>query len=127
MRRVREARRVGRTVVLRLRFHDYARATRSHTLGRPTARTQTVLDVARSLLAATQPLIEERGLTLIGVALTNLADDRPLQLELPLAGAETTTLDATLDEIKQRFGSSAVTRAVLLHRTPDLAIPLLSD
>jgi len=127
MRRVREARRVGRTVVLRLRFQDYARATRSHTLARPTARTQTVLEVARSLLAATQPLIEERGLTLIGVSLTNLADNRPLQLELPLVGAESTTLDTTLDEIKQRYGSTAVTRAVLLHRTPDLTIPLLSD
>jgi DNA polymerase-4 len=127
MRRVREARRVGRTVVVRLRFHDYARATRSHTLARPTARTETVLDVARSLVAANQALIEERGLTLIGVALTNLADDRPLQLELPLVGAESTTLDVTLDEIKQRFGSTAVTRAVLLHRRPDLTIPLLSD
>ncbi len=127
MRRVREARRVGRTVVLRLRFDDYARATRSHTLARPTARTQTVLEVARALLAAAQPLIEERGLTLIGVALTNLADDRPLQLELPLPGAESTALDATLDEIKHRFGSAAVTRAVLLDRAPDLTMPLLSD
>jgi len=127
MRRVREARRVGRTVVLRLRFDDYARATRSHTLMRSTARTETVLDVARSLLAAAQPLIEERGLTLVGVALTNLADDRPLQLELPLPGAESTALDATLDEIKHRFGSTAVMRAVLLDRAPDLTMPMLSD
>ena len=37
-RRLRASRRVGRTVVLRLRFADFSRATRSHTLRHPTAR-----------------------------------------------------------------------------------------
>ncbi len=127
MRRVRAARRVGRTVVLRLRFDDYGRATRAHTIARPTASTRTVLEVARALLAAAQPLIDERGLTLIGVAVTNLTDDLPRQLELPLTQESDDTLDATLDEIRERFGSQAVTRAVLLQRTPDLAIPLMPD
>src|SRR5207249_4393395 len=66
-RRLRAARRVGRTVVLRLRFGDYTRATRSHTLRHPTAQTRTILDAARSLLATAHPLIERRGLTLIGI------------------------------------------------------------
>jgi len=127
MRRVRAARRVGRTVVLRLRFDDYGRATRSHTIMQPTAGTRTVLDVARALLAAAQPVIEERGLTLIGVALTNLTDDLPRQLELAFAAEEADALDATLDEIKDRFGSRAVTRAVLLQRAPEIAMPLLPD
>jgi DNA polymerase-4 len=126
MRRVRGAHRVGRTVVLRLRFADYTRATRSHTMHRPTARTTTVLAVARALVAASQPLIEERGLTLIGVALTNLVDDRPFQLELPFVPDESAQLDAAVDEIRERFGSAAVTRAVLLGRN-DLAMPLLPD
>ena len=39
-RRLRAAERVGRTVVLRLRFDDYTRATRSHTLAQPTAETR---------------------------------------------------------------------------------------
>jgi DNA polymerase IV len=126
MRRVREARRVGRTVVLRLRFDDFSRATRSHTLTRPTARTRTVLEVARGLLAASEPLVAERGLTLVGVALTNLRDDLPFQLELPFVPDESAPLDAALDEIKERFGPAAVTRAVLLGRD-DLTMPLLPD
>src|SRR3954452_19712263 len=64
MRRVRRAHRVGRTIVLRLRFDDYSRATRSHTIARATASTRTVLDVSRTLLASAQPIVEQRGLTL---------------------------------------------------------------
>jgi len=127
MRRVRSARRVGRTVVLRVRFDDFTRATRSRTLPHPTARTQTVLDAARELVAATRPLMERRGLTLIGVAVANLADDLPLQLQLPLEADEGAELDATLDEIRNRYGAKAVTRAVLLGRAPELTMPLLPD
>jgi DNA polymerase IV len=126
MRRVRGAHRVGRTVVLRLRFDDFSRGARSQTLRRPTARTETVLAVARGLLAAAQPLIEQRGLSLIGVAVTNLTDDLPFQLALPFVPDESAQLDATLDEIRERFGKTAVTRAVLLGRS-DLTMPLLPD
>jgi DNA polymerase IV len=126
MRRLRTAHRVGRTVVLRLRFDDYSRATRSHTLTRPTARTETVLEVTRSLLDAAWPLVEERGLTLVGVAVANLADDVPLQLELPFGRDDRSLLDAALDEIRDRYGTGAVTRAVLLGRS-ELGMPLLPD
>src|SRR5256714_1617806 len=83
-RRLRAAERVGRTVVLRLRFGDYSRATRSHTLPRPTAHTQTILVTARWLLETAMPEIERRGLTLAGIAVANLEDDRAIQLVLPL-------------------------------------------
>src|SRR4051812_11236511 len=108
MRRVRRAHRVGRTIVLRLRFDDYSRATRSHTIARATASTRTVLDVSRTLLASAQPIVEQRGLTLIGVAVTNLTDDLPRQLELPTTSADGSVLDHALDEIKERFGTQAV-------------------
>ncbi len=126
-RRLRAARRVGRTVVLRLRFGDYTRATRSLTLRHPTARTPTVLAAARSLLAATQPLIARRGLTLIGLTIANLDDDLPLQLCLPLDAADSGLLDAALDEIRNRYGAAAVTRGVLVGRRPELTMPLLPD
>src|SRR5204863_2103625 len=78
-RRMRAARRVGRTVVLRLRFGDYSRATRSCTLRHPTAQTNPILAAARSLLVTAQPLIDRQGLTLIGITITNLENDLPLQ------------------------------------------------
>ena len=50
----------------------------------PTAHTRTILAAARGLLAAAEPLIERRGLTLLGVAVANLVDDGAVQLALPL-------------------------------------------
>jgi DNA polymerase-4 len=126
-RRMRAAGRVGRTDLLRLRFGDYSRATRSHTLPRATAHTQTILVTARWLLAAATPLIEQRGLTLVGVAVGGLEDDLAVQLWLAFDRHGGTTLDAALDEIRERFGAAAVTRAVLLGRRQGLVVPLLPD
>ncbi|MDX6562236.1 MAG: polymerase [Gaiellales bacterium] len=126
-RRMRAARRVGRTVVLRLRFGDFTRATRSHTLPRATAGTATILAAARGLLAAAMPLIERQGLTLVGVAVTNLDDERAVQLVLPFDRDVEGALDTALDEVRARFGTSAVTRAVLLGRDQGITMPLLPD
>ena len=126
-RRMRAADRVGRTVVLRLRFDDFSRATRSHTLPHATASTEAILATARGLLAIAVPMIERRGITLVGVAVGNLDDGRAVQLTLPLDRHSSDALDAALDEVRQRFGASAVTRAVLLGRRPGLAMPLLPD
>ena len=126
-RRMRSADRIGRTVVLRLRFDDFSRATRSHTLPHATAHTETVLDTVRWLFALAAPLIEERGLTLVGVAVGNLQRDRPLQPPLPFDAHASIALDATIDEVRERFGSKAITRAVLLGRDEGLTVPLLPD
>jgi DNA polymerase-4 len=125
--RLRGARRVCRTVILRLRFEDFSRATRSHTFLEATNQTQTILAEARGLLAASMPLILDRGATLIGITLTNLADDCPLQLALPFERGPANPLDAVLDEIRERFGKGAITRAVLLGRDDDIVVPLLPD
>lgn len=126
-RRLRAARRVGRTVVLRFRFGDYTRATRSHTLCHPTAQTRVVLAAAHSLLASAQPLIERRGLTLIGLTIANLDDDLPLQLCLPFDADCGELLDAALDEIRTRYGPTAITRGLLLGRRQVQDMPLLPD
>jgi DNA polymerase-4 len=126
-RRLRAARRVCRTVMLRLRFDDFSRATRSHTLSEATAQTQIILAEARGLLAAAMPIIESKGITLVGVALGNLEDDGAIQLALPFVHDRATALDAALDDIRDRFGSGAITRAVLLGRDQGLSVPLLPD
>jgi DNA polymerase-4 len=126
-RRMRAARRVGRTVVLRLRFDDFSRATRSSTLKHPTAETPVIRDTARALLATATPMIEQQGLTLIGLAVGNLANDRPLQLVLPFDRRPGAALDAAIDEIRERYGLAAINRAVLLGRDPGLVMPMLPD
>jgi DNA polymerase-4 len=122
-RRLRAARRVGRTVVLRLRFGDFERATRSHTLPFATANTHAILCTARALLATATPLIEQRGITLVGCSVAQLEDDRTRQL---LLGPEE-ALDRAVDAIRDRYGSAAITRAVLLGRDPGFSMPLLPD
>ena len=126
-RRMRAARRIGRTVVLRLRFDDFSRATRSHTLVWPTSHTQTILTTVRGLLAGAMPTIEREGLTLVGISVGNLGDDGVIQLALPFDGRNAASLDAVLDQVRERFGSTAVTRAVLLGRDEGATVPLLPD
>jgi DNA polymerase IV len=126
-RRMRAARRVGRTVVLRLRFDDFSRATRSHTMPFATAHTETILATARGLLAVATPLIERQGLTLIGVAVANLDDDVPAQLVLAFERRSNDALDAVLDEVRSRYGTNAITRAVLLGRDQGWSMPMLPD
>jgi DNA polymerase-4 len=94
-------------------------------MAEPTAHTHTILGTANGLLMLSMPTIERRGLTLIGVALTNLSDQRAVQLVLPFDRSR--ELDAALDEIRDRFGSSAITRAVLVGRDPGAWVPLLPD
>jgi DNA polymerase IV len=126
-RRMRAARRVGRTVVLRLRFDDFSRATRSHTLPYATANTHAILTAARGLLAIAVPMIERRGITLVGVAVSNLDDSRVIQLTLPFDRRSNDALDLALDEVRDRFGSTAIVRAVLLRRGEGVVMPLLPD
>ncbi len=126
-RRMRLAGRAGRTVMLRLRFDDFSRAARSHTLPYATANTGAILATARGLLAAAAPIIERRGITLVGVAVGNLQDGRSVQLALPLDRRGSDALDAALDDVCLRFGSRAVTRAVLLGSGRGVEMPLLTD
>jgi DNA polymerase IV len=124
-RRLRAARRACRTVVLRLRFNDFSRATRSHTMAQATTRTATLLRVARGLLTSAQPMIFLRGLTLIGVALTNLCDQEAIQLALPFD--RVAELDRTIDALRERFGSSVILRGALVGQDAGPWVPLLPD
>jgi DNA polymerase IV len=127
-RRMRKSDRTGRTVVLRLRFDDFSRVTRSHTLPRATAATDVILSAARVLVATAAPLIAERGLTLVGFAVSNIDREGAQQLELAFDSApDRLALDSAVDEVRQRFGNGSLMRGVLLGRDPGLEMPMLPD
>jgi len=85
-----------------------------------------ILEAARWLLSTAQPTIAERGLTLIGLSIANLDGDDALQLALPFDG-DGAVLDLALDDVRAKFGSAAITRAVLLGKNLDPQVPILPD
>jgi DNA polymerase-4 len=124
-RRMRAAARVGRTVMLRLRFDDFTRATRSHTLDHATADTATILTIARCLLDASLGRIGREGVTLVGLSIGNLDNDDAVQLMLPFH--QRGPVDGIVDEVKDKYGSAAITRVVLLGRDEGITMPHLPD
>jgi DNA polymerase IV len=132
-RRMRGADRVGRTVTLRFRYDDFMRATRARTLAHPTAATGAIGEVALSVLRAERPVIDERGLTLLGLSVGNLATTRrdPEQLLLPFGRKDPALpgcgLDDTVDALRERFGHRVLTRASLLGRSAGFEVPKLPD
>ena len=126
-RRMRTADRVGRTVVLRLRYDDFRRATRSHTLQEPTAQTQVVLATVRALVERELPDIARRGLTLVGVSVANLENSGSTQLALPYDRHDLIALDGAVDHVRDKYGSKALTRGVLLGRDTGMQMPMLPD
>ncbi|OMC53379.1 DNA polymerase IV [Mycobacterium sp. IS-836] len=126
--RMRAAGRTGRTVVLRLRFDDFGRATRSHTLPWATSSTQPILAAARQLLASAAPLIAQRGLTLVGFTVSGIDRTGAQQLMLPFEGAPALeNVDEAVDRVRRRYGKSALTRGVLVGRDPGWEMPHLPD
>jgi DNA polymerase-4 len=126
-RRMRAATRAGRTVALRLRFEDFSRVTRSHTLPHTTAHTPTILATVHALLRTAMPEIERRGITLLGVSVGNLDNGELIQLPLPFDRLSDGALDVALDGVRDRFGSASVTRAATLGHDPGWSVPMLPD
>ena len=129
-RRMRRAGRSGRTVTLRFRFDDFTRATRSSSFPQATSSTGPIQDVARAVLDAAWPMIEEQGLTLLGLSVGNLVDDATAggsQLALPFEAAASDTIDSAFDAVRERFGAASLTRASTVGTDPDIGVPKLPD
>jgi DNA polymerase IV len=126
-RRLRAAGKSARTVSVDFRFGDFSRASRARTLPAATDRTDPILATAREIFEAAGPEIDRRGLTLVGVSVANLDSDGAVQMELPLAGRETSGLDTALDAVRDRFGSAAITRASLIDADRGVEAPTLPD
>ena len=115
------------TVVLRVRYGDFARATRSHTLAVPSDRTDVLLKTALGLLQNVEREIAERGVTLVGVSFAHLDRASADQLELPIDWNDGARIDKALDSVRDRFGAGAVTRAALLGRASGVRAPRLPE
>jgi DNA polymerase IV len=101
----------GRTVTLKVRFHDFRTITRSVTPGAP-------LDTAHALLEATDALLARvdpgPGVRLLGVHVSGLAEGAARQLSLEdLAGGSWDDASSAVDEIRARFGADAIVPASL--------------
>ena len=126
-RRLRAARRVGRTVVLRLRFDDFSRATRSHTLSEATAHTQHDPRDGAGAADGRHAADREPGPYAARRGGREPRRRSRVQLALPFDGHARRALDAALDVVRDRFGTTAITRAVLLGRDQGLSVPMLPD
>ena len=126
-RRLRAAGKVCNTVSISLRFDDMKRASRSHTFPTGTNQTEAILKAVRNLLSGTKPLVRERGITLLGVSLESLDSDDAVQLGLDFDGSDRTALDAAIDDVKERFGADAITRASLVEDGSGASVPTLPD
>lgn len=128
-RRMRNAGRVGRTVTLRLRFDDFTSATRARSFPHPTAATEPIAGLALAVLRDASEMIDQRGLTLIGLSVANLqsAADSTEQLLLPFGSKDRSGLDEIVDGLRHRFGQAVLTRASLLGRRHAADVPKLPD
>ena len=86
--RMRRAQVRGRTVTLKVKYHDFRLVTRSRTLDHPVDSVEPILQAVRALAEATE--LGEVPARLLGVGLSHLEDDRtdgdparPQQLDLP--------------------------------------------
>ncbi len=126
-RRLRDGERGCRTVVLRLRFGDFAAVTRSRSLRMPSDRTAVLLAAARGLLAAAESEIAARGITLIGISFSHLVHADEIAAELPIDWGEGARTDAVFDAVRDRFGAASLTRAAHVGRDPGWSTPVLPE
>lgn len=117
-RRLRQQGYEGFTVTLKYRTSDFLTTTRSTTFRAPTQRGSVLYQTALELLEK----IPERGkkVRLLGITVSNLVSlEAPwLQLRLfdPLGLDKAERVESATDQIKERFGEEAITRAALLPR-----------
>lgn len=112
--RLRGAGVAGRTVSIKVRFHDFRTITRSVTLPAPVDTGPDVIRAASELLAKIDPAT---GVRLLGVHVSQLAEGAARQLTLDDVEAPSWD-DATtaIDAIRARYGSDAIVPASLAGR-----------
>jgi DNA polymerase-4 len=110
--RLRAARLAGRTVTLKVRFHDFSTITRAHSLATPV---DTAPDIARVAVALLGEVDVSSGVRLVGVSVSNLAQGGARQLSLDDTGTGRgwDAASRAVDDVRDRFGDGAVGPATL--------------
>ncbi|MFP6575657.1 MAG: DNA polymerase IV, partial [Pirellulaceae bacterium] len=124
-RRLRRSELRGRTVHIKVRYHDFGTITRSQTLAAATSSTNELWQVALEMLTSRLP---DRHLCarLLGMGVSGLesADEQQRTLFDQQEDQRDERLDEVTDQIKDRFGKRSVRRgsAAKMHRSdrPDL-------
>lgn len=114
--RLRRAGLAGRTVQLKVRFHDFRTITRALTVTTPVDEGTQIVTAGRQLLAEVDP---SPGVRLLGISVSGLAAGSARQLTLDDAAAPSWSgANSAVDEIRDRFGDAAIGPAVLAGRRP---------
>jgi len=118
--RLRAKHRAGRTITVRVRFASMRAVTRSHTGHYAVSTTLTLTEIAERLVhKALSDHGDQFQISLLAISVSNLVDQPVLQLELPVLpdeaerpgsrlGAARWAVDHSVDEVRRRFGRSAV-------------------
>jgi DNA polymerase-4 len=115
---LREEHLVARTVTLKLRHDDFRTVTRRSTLDEPTDLDSELFGAARQLFRAAfgEVRLRDRGVRLIGVAATNLAQATAPDLFEAPERTRLRQLTRAVDEVRERFGFDALAQARVLKR-----------
>jgi DNA polymerase-4 len=114
--RLRQAGVAGRTITVKIRFHDFATITRSHSLPAPVDTGPNIARVAVELLSTVDV---SPGVRLLGVTVSGLTAGAPRQLALAGLGHDDEGWDRVsiaVDAVRSRFGDRAVGPAALVGR-----------
>jgi len=110
----------GRTITLKIRFHNFITFNRSKTLENPTNLDDIIFKTVVELLDKVR--YKKGGVRLLGVKLSNLTSGNErkqlkfLRDEEDKKDDKLEQLTQSLDKIREKFGTKAVTRASLLSK-----------
>jgi len=101
----------GRTINIKIKFNDFEVITRARTIAEPTDSTDLIFEVAYDLMCINKG---DKGIRLIGVTMSNLDVEQPVQISLFDQENEVRPVDDMVDHIRGKFGYDAVVRGGLM-------------
>lgn len=128
MRRLRRQKKHAKTIHLKIRFADFRTITRSRTLKSSTDVTAEVWRIAKELHDEALP-VNHNSIRLIGIGVSNLSDDQPVQQTLfdadPIGHdlAKQRKLDAVTDAVRDKFGNASLRKGHTDLRPPPKRFP----